>query len=38
MRDWDGRYNNEPFWSALHESVLPDLLVHAGFARGRVFE
>jgi SAM-dependent methyltransferase len=38
MRDWDGRYNNEPFWSALHESVLPDLLVRAGFARGRVFE
>lgn len=38
MRDWDGRYNNEPFWSALHETDLPALLVRAGFGAGNVFE
>ncbi len=38
MRDWDGRYNNEPFWSALHESSLPALLREAGFAPQCVFE
>lgn len=38
MRDWDGRYNNEPFWSALHETSCPDLLEKAGFARKDVFE
>lgn len=38
VRDWDGRFNNEPFWSALHETDLPALLVKAGFAPERVFE
>lgn len=38
MRDWDGRHNNEPFWSALHETDLPALLARAGFGAGRVFE
>lgn len=38
MRDWDGRYNNEPFWSGLHQLQLPDLLVRAGFDRAQVFE
>lgn len=38
MRDWDGRYNNEPFWSALHETDLTDLLAKAGFAANQVFE
>lgn len=38
MRDWDGRFNNEPFWSALHESDLPALLVKAGFGARNVFE
>jgi ubiquinone/menaquinone biosynthesis C-methylase UbiE len=38
MRDWDGRYNNEPFWSALHETSLPALLREAGFAAHAVFE
>jgi SAM-dependent methyltransferase len=38
MRDWDGRFNNEPFWSALHESDLPALLVKAGFGVHNVFE
>ncbi|NBU24576.1 MAG: class I SAM-dependent methyltransferase [Gammaproteobacteria bacterium] len=38
MRDWDGRYNNEPFWTALHDMDLTERLVRAGFARDRVFE
>ena len=38
MRDWDGRYNNEPFWTALHETSLPDVLARAGFARDAIFE
>ncbi|HSN73027.1 MAG TPA: methyltransferase domain-containing protein [Steroidobacteraceae bacterium] len=38
MRDWDGRYNNEPFWSALHELDLPMLLEVAGFERESIFE
>lgn len=38
MRDWDGRYNNEPFWTALHESSLPDILVRCGFSPDQVFE
>lgn len=38
MRDWDGRNNNEPFWSALHELSLPDEMVNAGFDRDSVFE
>jgi ubiquinone/menaquinone biosynthesis C-methylase UbiE len=38
MRDWDGRYNNEPFWSALHETSLPEVLARVGFARELIFE
>ena len=38
MRDWDGRFNNEPFWGALHESNLPAMLARAGFDTTRVFE
>lgn len=38
MRDWDGRYNNEPFWSAMHETFVPELLERAGFAPQRIFE
>ena len=32
MRDWDAFYNNEPFWSTLHEIDLDAYLVEAGFA------
>ncbi len=32
MRDWDAFYNNEPFWSTLHELNLDALMVEAGFA------
>ncbi len=38
LRDWDCRYNNEPFWSALHETDLPALFAARGFGRGAVFE
>ncbi len=31
MRDWDAFYNNEPFWSTLHEIDLDAYLVEAGF-------
>ena len=36
MRDWDCFYNNEPFWSTLHEIDLDGWLVEAGFARDRL--
>ena len=38
MRDWDGRFNNEPFWTALHEMDLTERLVAAGHPADRVFE
>ena len=36
MRDWDAFYNNEPFWSALHEIDLDAEMVAAGFERDRL--
>jgi ubiquinone/menaquinone biosynthesis C-methylase UbiE len=33
MRDWDAFYNNEPFWSRMHELDLDQHMVDAGFAR-----
>jgi SAM-dependent methyltransferase len=33
MRDWDAFYNNEPFWSRLHEIDLPARMVEAGFQK-----
>ena len=33
MRDWDAFYNNEPFWSRMHEMDLDQAMVDAGFAR-----
>jgi SAM-dependent methyltransferase len=37
MRDWDGRFNNENFWSRLYELDLSDELAQAGFAADRIF-
>lgn len=31
MRDWDAFYNNEPFWTKLHEIDLDETMRHAGF-------
>ncbi|WP_238995225.1 class I SAM-dependent methyltransferase [Sphingomonas solaris] len=36
MRDWDAYYNNEPFWSRMHELDLDQAMVDAGFARDRL--
>ena len=36
MRDWDSFYNNEPFWSTLHEIDLDSWLAEAGFDRDRL--
>jgi SAM-dependent methyltransferase len=32
LRDWDAFYNNEPFWSRLHELDLDAAMAAAGFA------
>ena len=32
MRDWDAFYNNEPFWSRMHEMDLDAEMVAAGFS------
>ena len=31
MRDWDAFYNNEPFWSTMHEIDLDGFMIEAGF-------
>lgn len=36
LRDWDALYNNEPFWTKLHEIDLDAMLVDAGFDRRRL--
>lgn len=33
MRDWDAFYNNEPFWTKMHEVDLDAYMAKAGFAR-----
>lgn len=38
LRDWDGRYNNEAFWSALHDTDLVAAMRQAGFDAGAVRE
>ncbi|MDW8480256.1 MAG: class I SAM-dependent methyltransferase [Xanthomonadales bacterium] len=38
MRDWDAHYNNEPFWSAMHELDPRRMLVEAGFRPADCFE
>ena len=32
MRDWDAFYNNEPFWTKMHELDLDQWMVDAGFS------
>lgn len=38
LRDWDCHHNNEPFWSALHDTHLPTLMRERGFDAERIFE
>ncbi|MEM5518292.1 class I SAM-dependent methyltransferase [Henriciella sp. AS95] len=33
LRDWDAFYNNEPFWSRMHELDLDEAMAEAGFDR-----
>ncbi len=36
MRDWDAFYNNEPFWSTMHELDIDGFLIEAGFDRANL--
>lgn len=36
MRDWDAFYNNEPFWSRMHELDLDEQMEKAGFDRSKL--
>jgi len=33
IRDWDAFYNNEPFWTKMHELDLDQWMIDAGFAK-----
>ena len=37
MRDWESHYNNEPFWTTLHDLDLPAELAAAGFTRDKAY-
>ena len=37
MRDWDALYNNEPFWTGMHDMDIDALMLEAGFAREKMF-
>jgi len=36
MRDWDAHYNNEPFWTTLHDLDLDEHFTAAGFVRDKL--
>jgi ubiquinone/menaquinone biosynthesis C-methylase UbiE len=38
MRDWDALYNNEPFWTRMHEMDIEQLMADAGFQRDKMFQ
>jgi len=38
MRDWDGYYNNEPFWPKLHRTDMIEAMYEAGFDRKKMFD
>jgi ubiquinone/menaquinone biosynthesis C-methylase UbiE len=38
MRDWDSYYNNEPFWTRMHEMDIEQLMADAGFDRSKMFQ
>ncbi len=37
MRDWESTYNNEPFWTTLHDLDMEAELAAAGFERDKIF-
>jgi len=38
MRDWDAYYNNEPFWTTLHDLDVLDMHLKAGFSKDQLVE
>lgn len=38
LRDWDCYYNNEPFWTTVHDTNMPELLASIGNDGARTFE
>lgn len=38
MRDWDAFYNNEPFWTRMHELDIEQLMADVGFDRAKMFQ
>lgn len=38
LRDWDCYYNNEPFWTTLHDTRMLELMAECGFGQDRRFE
>ncbi len=38
IRDWDAFYNNEPFWSKMHDIDVKELLTTSGFDRENILE
>ena len=36
--DWDSYYNKEPFYKALRDANMPELMVDSGFATGRLIQ
>jgi ubiquinone/menaquinone biosynthesis C-methylase UbiE len=38
MRDWDALYNNEPFWTRMHEMDIEQLMEDSGFQRDKMFQ
>ncbi|MBL8514291.1 MAG: class I SAM-dependent methyltransferase [Betaproteobacteria bacterium] len=37
MRDWDAFYNNEPYWTGMHELDIEALQEETGFERAKMF-
>ncbi|MDB5364855.1 MAG: SAM-dependent methyltransferase [Rhodospirillales bacterium] len=38
IRDWDCHYNNEPFWTTVHDTQMVEMMVRAGFGKEDCFE
>ncbi len=38
LRDWDCYYNNEPFWTTVHDTQMLDVMRQCGFAADALFE
>lgn len=38
IRDWDAYYNNEPFWSKMHDIDVKELMMQAGFTHKKLLQ